>query len=374
MSILSKKPKKNPDGYYHIENLIEAVPDARYYMVYSLRSNGKSYSVLEYILKRYLNGQGQGAIIRRYDLDFKQRRGGAMYAPLVSNGLVEAYSSGVYNGISYQAGEFYLIHKNEAGETDKKSATPFCYGFSLTGGEHDKSTGYPDVTTIVLDEFISRDGYLQDEFVLFMNQLSTIIRRRSDVKIFMLGNTINKYNPYFEEMGLKHATKQEPGTIDVYEYGENGLKVAVEYAEKPTESYQSDVYFAFDNPKLKMITDGEWELSIYPHCPVKYKPKDVKFTYFIIFKENLLQCEVVMFGKYNFTFVHRKTTELQNPDKELIFDMECNPLYNYGRSITKAANNIQQKIMWYFKADKVFYQDNEVGDLVRNYIEWSTKQ
>lgn len=364
------KKKTKDDGFYHIKKLLASYPGCKYYMVYSLRSNGKSYSVLEYILERYLNGEGQGAIIRRYDLDFKQRRGGAMFAPLVENGLIELYSAGKYNGVKYQAGEFYLYHRNDDGEIDLVDSKPFCYGFSLTGGEHDKSTGYPGVTTVLFDEFISRDGYLVDEFVLLMNQLSTIIRRRNNVTIFMLGNTINPYNPYFEEMGLNHVRKQKPGTVDIYEYGQSGLKIACEYAEKPTESYDSDVYFAFDNPKLKMITEGDWELSVYPHCPIKYRPKDIKFTYFIKFKENLLQCEIVMQGKHNFTFIHKKTTELQNPERDLIFDTEENSLYSYGRNITRAANTIQQKIGWYFKADKVFYQDNLTGEVVRNYIDW----
>ena len=30
---------------------------------------------------------------------------------------------------------------------------------------------------------------------------------RKNVKIFMCGNTVNKYNPYFQEMGLKNAIK-----------------------------------------------------------------------------------------------------------------------------------------------------------------------
>ena len=34
-----------------------------------------------------------------------------------------------------------------------------------------------------------------------------------------------------------------------------------------------DVYFAFNNPKLQMITSGAWEMAIYPHNKVKYKPK-----------------------------------------------------------------------------------------------------
>ena len=372
-NFLSKKSKVPADGFYHIDTIINSYPDAKYYVVYSLRSNGKSYSTYEYILKRYLQGKGQGAIIRRYDLDFKNRRGYAMFAPLVSNGLVETLSNGIYNNIYYRAGEFYLCKKDSDGNIVKQSETPFCYGVALTGNEHDKSTGFPNVTTIVFDEFISRTGYLADEFVLLMNTISTIIRRRSDVKIIMLGNTINPYNPYFDEMGLTHARQQQKGSIDVYEYGESNLKVVCEYAEKPAESYESDVYFAFDNPKLHMITTGDWELSIYPHCPVKFRPKDIKFIFFILFKDNLLQCEVVIFEKYNFVYIHKKTTELKSPDKDLIFDCEHNPLYNYSRCITTAMNDIQRKIAWYFKADKVFYQDNLTGEIVRNYIEWSQK-
>ncbi|MBQ1573919.1 MAG: phage DNA encapsidation protein [Clostridiales bacterium] len=374
MDIVNKRKKKKDDGYYHIEDLLTAYPGCKYYMVYSLRSNGKSYSVLEYILKRYLEGKGQGAIIRRYDMDFKNKRGGAMFAPLIENGLIELYSAGRYNGVKYMAGEFTLYHRNEEGEVDLVDSTPFCYGFSLTGNEHDKSTGYPNVTTIFFDEFIARDGYLVDEFVLLCGQISTIFRRKSEDRIvIMCGNTINPYNPYFEEMGITHARKQKPGTVDIYEYGESGLKVCCQYAEKPTEKYDSDVFFAFNNPKLHMITDGQWELSIYPHCPIKYRPKDIKFVYFIRFKENLLQAEVVMQGPHNFTYIHKKTTELQDPEHDLVFDTQENSLYSYGRRMTAPANGIQQKIAWYFKADKVFYQDNLTGEIVRNYIEWCNK-
>ena len=56
--------------------------------------------------------------------------------------------------------------------------------------------------TILFDEFITKGMYLTDEFMAFMNTLSTIIRQRDNVKIFMCGNTVNKFNPYFEEMGL----------------------------------------------------------------------------------------------------------------------------------------------------------------------------
>ena len=96
--------------------------------------------------------------------------------------------------------------------------------------EHYKSSSYPSVDIILFDEFISRDGYLPNEFVTFMNVLSTIIRHRDDVIIYMLGNTVNRYCVYFTEMNLQGVPKQAQGTIDVYKYVNNPeLTVAVEY-------------------------------------------------------------------------------------------------------------------------------------------------
>ena len=45
---------------------------------------------------------------------------------------------------------------------------------------------------------------------------------------------------------------------DVYKYGDSGLSVAVEYCES-TQKFggkKSDVFFAFDNDRLKMVTTG----------------------------------------------------------------------------------------------------------------------
>ena len=64
----------------------------------------------------------------------------------------------------------------------------------------------------------------------------------------------------------------EQGSIDLYTYGTEGLTVAVEYCKAMAKSKQNNFYFAFNNPKLHMITNGAWELDIYPHCPYKYKP------------------------------------------------------------------------------------------------------
>ena len=169
-------------------------------------------------------------------------------------------------------------------------------------------------------------------------------------------------------MGLKHVKDMKPGDIDVYRYGQSDLTVAVEYTASNKSGKESDLYFAFDNPKLSMITGGTWEIAVYPHCPVKYKPNEILFTYFIQFSGDLLQCEVVQHGDLGFTFIHRKTTELQAPDNDLIYSPEFDPRPNWKRKITKPTTPLENRIAEYFRRDKVFYADNEVGEIVRNYL------
>ena len=300
-----------------------------------------------------------------------------MFSSLVCYGkgenMVDKLTKGKYNNIYYFSKRWFLC-KTEDGERVDEDMTPFAYAFSLSTYENDKSTSYPHVWTVVFDEFITRDSYLRDEFVIFENVLSTIIRQRRGVQIYMLGNTVNKFCPYFKEMGLKHVSGMEPGTIDLYTYGDTGLTVAVEYTKPTPKKYkQSNVYFAFDNPKLKMIQTGEWEIDIYPHCPIKYKPKDILFTYFILFEDATLQCEIISNGNNLFTYIHIKTSELKDTEKDLIYSLEYSSKPNWRRKLLYDESKIGRKIQWFYDNDKVFYQDNEVGELVRNYLQQCLK-
>ena len=356
--------------FYSLNKILET--NAVYNVIFGERSNGKTYAVLRYGLERYAKSGEQLAIVRRWQDDFTGKRGATMFDALVSNDEVSKLTGGRWTNVYYYGSRWYLCrYEDDNRITDQ---TPFAYGFSISSMEHDKSTSYPEITTICFDEFLTRTSYLPDEFVLFMNVVSTIVRHRTNVKIFMLGNTVNRYCPYFSEMGLTHVKDMKAGSIDVYRYGDSELTVAVEYTQSNKEGKGSDFYFAFDNPKLSMITGGSWEINIYPHCPIKYTPKDVMFMYFIEFSGDLLQCEVVHKDDLYFTFIHRKTTELKDTDNDLIFTPDYSPRPNYRRKITQATTPIEKKIADHYIHDKVFYSDNEVGEIVRNYLIWCGKK
>lgn len=364
--------------YYSLQPIL--AEQAHYNIIYGERSNGKTYATLEYAIRLFALKEWQTAIIRRMNEDFISKRAASLFNPHIKNGLVSKYTNGEYTSIYYYAGRWYFCRYEKDNSGNKKRIThekPFAYAFAISQMEHDKGNGYPDIKTIIFDEFISRIGYLPDEFVLFMNMLSTIIRDRDDVKIFMLGNTVNKYCPYFEEMGLRHIREMRQGDIDVYmlkHASGKTLKIAVEYCKPREKGKRSDFYFSFDNKKLEMITRGVWEIDIYPHCPYRYRPKDILFTYFIEFDGELLQCEIVQVDDVMFTFIHRKTTPLKNEDTDLIYSTKFDARTNWRRLITKPILDIEQKIAWFYKSDKVFYQDNEVGEIVRNYLMWCKKQ
>lgn len=346
--------------------------DATYRIAFGERSNGKTFACLEELLKTYATTGKQGAYLRRWDDDFKGKRGQTLFNAIVAESKVwkELYSE-EWDSIKYKSAQWWLFKHDDDLNVDVWSDEPICYGFALSTMEHDKSSSYPNIGIIIFDEFLTRRAYLPDEFVLFMNVISTIVRHRTDVRIYMIGNTVNKTCPYFTEMGLTNVSKMKAGKIDVYHYGESKLTVAVEYCAPNNEDGKpSDVYFAFNNPKLQMITGGAWEMAMYPHLPIKYKPKDIRFTYFIQFEMDLLQCEIIYVDDMRFTYIHRKTTELQNPETDLVYCPDQSPRPNWSRRITKCRNKMENEICRYFIEEKVFYQDNEVGEIVRNYLQF----
>lgn len=364
------KPK-----FYDVKTIVTKIPDAHYYVVIGERSNGKTYSILKLCLERYFERGEEFVYIRRFDEDVKYSRASTIFNALINDGWIEKLSKGKWNSVYYYSKKWYF---KKTDYKDPKNTIiddkPFAYALSLSSEEHDKSTSYPNVKNIFFEEFISRNNYLSDEFVIFQNTLSTIIRLRDDVTIFMAGNTINKYAPYYSEMGLTNVKTMKAGTSDVYTYGDSGLKVVVDFSDFPSKEKKSNVYFAFNNPKLSMITgaNGIWEIDVYPHLTkeMKYTPEQVIYKYFVVWDNEILQCDIVRLPASTFTFVHRKTTPIRDDNTNIVYSTEHNHKPNYKRKLTKANSRVEEIILWYYKNEKVFYQSNDIGEIMRNYISW----
>lgn len=348
--------------YYSLKRIMQEKAD--YNIIVGERSNGKTYACLEHILLSYIKDRKQGAYIRRWKDDISGKRGEGVFRAF--NERILSMTDGEYDSIIYVRSAWHLASYDTTKRRMVADKTPFCFAFALSDMEHDKSTSYPNVTNIVFDEFLTRRYYLPDEFVLFMNVLSTIIRDRENVTIYMLGNTVNMYSPYFEEMGLKKIDNMNQGSVDVYSFASN-LKIAVEYCAESV-SKKSNKYFAFDNPRLNMITKGKWEMAIYPHLPQGYKinPNSIIFTFTIQFNSVKIGCDVVNQNDDIFLFCRPRTSDVK--DNELLYTMDYAPYMNVRKTFLHAIDRIDKKIASFFACNRVFYQSNEIGECVHNYM------
>lgn len=375
-----KSKKYDRNKFYQLDNIFKIAPNALYYIIWGERSNGKTHAVLEYGIDQYISGKGAIGIIRRLEENFKGQYGKDMFSGFIFNkvrgNIIEQKTNGKYNDIRFYSRRWYFIKRDEAGEIVEQDPNPFCYAFAISSQEKYKGLQYPSIVTILNDEFIlPSNNYLVNEFDGFISVISSIVRADDDAKIFLCGNSLPTYNPYIANMGIKHFKTQKPGTIDIYRYTDEKLIVAVEHTDTGVKNggKKSDSYFAFDNPKLKMVTTGEMAFNVYPRLPFRYENKDIKYIYFICFDDEVYQCEIIQREGVWITYVHRKTTPIKEGEKRLIYTMEVRPEKNYSRRLMHPVTPLQKTIAMFYAKEKVFYQDNAVGEAINQYIQWQDK-
>ncbi len=357
-------------AYYDGRNLLNC--NSEYLMSFGMKSNGKStfYQMTGIIC--YVKWGAQMVLLRLFDEDFKKGRADGMFGG-IPKGFIEDLTKGKYNEIVYRNYKWYLAFYNVDTNEYELDEKPFCYRQCILNAG--SSFQMPEVEIIFFDEFIRKDSALsvKNEFVEFQTVISTIKRNKTSLQIFMSGNTINRNSTYFNEMGLYRIGKQEKGTIDTYQYGNLDMSVSVEYCDVPSgRNAKSDKYFMFDNPQLNMIHTGDWQLPMFPHLPVRFKPKDVMLTYFIkskdLAKDKMLQCDIICSGSNMFTYIHDDYTKTVDYDEDIIYDLVDDGRPNVNKFINIIKYPFQSTIYEFFKTKKIFYKNNAIGVSVMTYL------
>lgn len=251
-------------NWYNLDNILKY--EAQYYMIFGERSNGKSYAVDKYIIDKFFEEGKQFVFVKRFEEDLKMKYMGEVFTPLEPY-ILEKYG---YR-LKFYRGSWLLYEDGKEGKIS--DCEVFGYALSLANVNRTKATSYPNVDTILFEEFMSIDcSYLNDELNLFLNLVSTVVRYRHNVKIFMLANAISKFSPYSSALGIKlHRLKK--GEIILREYiDKKGFKTkfAIERSENVNvfdnnENTSKVVYNNFGNSGVGgMITSGEFETHAYP--------------------------------------------------------------------------------------------------------------
>ena len=324
------------------------------------------------MVEDYFSKGHRSAYIRRWDEDIQPKHLASLFAPHYK--LIEELSGGKYNSVFYRAKEFHLCYIDGEGKKLAQDPEAFCITASINTAEHTKGQDRGEIHIILFDEFMTRGGYLQNEFVQYCNLLSSLIRNRDDAIIYMCANTVNRYCPYFKEMGLKDVETMPQGQVYVYTYGNMDLTVAVEYCDpvKSTEKVASK-YFAFDNPQLEMITSGKWELMMYPRPTYKIFEEDIKYRFYIHFGENMLCGEIVKPSSkpHNndlFIFLHPQTKDIEIDDKTVLYTDEFTSSICHVRFLKDMPTPVHKLISQLFIKKSVCFSDNETGEIVRNWL------
>lgn len=251
------QPNNKSSKWYDIRPILSK--NADFNLIVGQRGNGKTYGIVKFCLEDYKNSKGKNrfAYIRRWADDIKGFRAEQLLFPLQK--VIEELF-GVGYTVTYWRHKYYLVN------ADGEKVDIIGYCLALSEASHTKSVAYTGVKNILFDEFIQMAGEraLPDEMLKFENTLSTIIRDRQDVKVFMAANTVSKFSPYFPHFALD-INKIEQGEIVVKDLplDDGFVRVALEYCEYNEEVGKAVSKYATS----QMIKTGQWEIPPTDEIP-----------------------------------------------------------------------------------------------------------
>lgn len=154
------------------------------------RGVGKTFNAKVAVMKKYFKTGEQFIYLRRYktELDTSLQ---TFWSDLQSNGYFEDYD--------------LAVRKNKLLTEFTCNGKVCGYAVPLSTANILKSTAFPDVKTIIFDEFLLDNSgtyrYLKGEVTMLLDVIETVGRLR-DIQVLFLGNAISVTNPYFAYFNL----------------------------------------------------------------------------------------------------------------------------------------------------------------------------
>lgn len=236
------------------------------YLVWGKRGPGKTYSVLKQCL--YDNFmRGEEFVYMRTREEFILPK----FAKRAIANNQEWYDMELCQGaacVTYYNGQY--IRRWMDDETGKWQREPIGYTMSIGGWLKYKSNGFPKVRTIFLDEFIdppstqaSRMLTTEEYIDGWSNNLSTIIRNRTNCRVVCCANSQNPRSALFAYYGID-ARELEQGNIYLFTDKSSGLKICCYYTpDMEAEPDQQKHIAVAQTSMTQMMLTGSWAEPIY---------------------------------------------------------------------------------------------------------------
>lgn len=331
--------------------------------LYSNRNDGKSHAVkLECLTESFKQQKPLFAIIRRNAIDAKPSKIERYFIEREEiHNTVRIASNGEFDHVYCRNNYIYPAKWDDGKEIKGNFAIGEYYDIATS--HHEKSTGHM-CKYIIAEEMLTDGIYLPDEPSKFMQLVSTLVRSDDDVIIYMIGNNVNRFCPYFKEWGMRGIFNQKIGTIEDYTYKQldgSIVKISCEFIP-PRKNKKSGLFIG---KAEKSIQGGQWETLEYPKL---YKPfgeyelidmvtfvssHGVKYTIALIFDDDTC-------GKYCFVYPAQHMC-----DRVITNEFSKNPLHS------PRLNKNSRIDCWIHNAyvqNKFLYSDNLTGTDFNNAL------
>lgn len=336
--------------------------EAPYKILLSERTNGKSYALKEYLLKKAWADNSLFIYLKRWSRDIKP----SVAVQYFEDIDIAKLTKGGADSITIYAGEiFFSIFDIEK---EKNVMVKKCGNvLALADATHYKSLSFSENTQdIIFEEFCTDSGYLLDEPKKLSDIVSTVFRKRIGT-VWMIGNKIDRLNPFFSEWELVNTPKMKPNTCDIYtHHGLSGAEVKIAVLMCPLRDDVSKTMFF--GRTAKMIDGGKWESNEYLTLPKQYEEYACLYTAVIDMR---LTCYVLrVLKKEDEMLLFVSPASNKNPYKYDTFRRYCEKpterflqnCYSYPWTVGFSLKTKGDKIVLHLiKESKVCFSDNLTG-------------
>ena len=352
--------------------------NADYNVIVGERGNGKTYDIQKMCIEKFLKTGEQCFLLRRWMEDVKPSNAANFWDGNLLAKLTDM-SGGRFRNIVLRGMRYIAVDYDDKGKPIVNEENTIGFIWDVNEAERLKGQSFPGVTNIVFEEFISLSqmGYIPDEVTLFLNCLSTIIRDRTNVKVWMLGNTVNPYNPYFKHFGIKGLELRQ-GEIWTKTDTLTGCKLAVEFcAQRRQGSLKgtSAKYFAFGTAdgSTDMILTGQWQLPDYPLK--KFRASQSVKKYVVLFDDRKMMMHLMINDNGDPYLYVRTLQEFRITDDLIVMDLLPNMKKNYYTAFQNLPLNDTTRMIYSLLTNKkIYFDDRMTGAYFYNFLSQSQLQ
>lgn len=343
--------------YYSIERVKKI--DAQFKMLLGGRNIGKSYATKHDVLVDCYKSGGEFIYLRRWEEDIKTKYVMQYFADVNITKLTD----GKYKDIFFSQSKIYFANLDEKGKAKEKYLLGYIH--SLNQAERYKSQIFPKVKYIIFEEFITDKQYLKNEPNELQEYVSTIFRSNTGV-VYLIGNTISKLCPYFNEWNLEKVVKMKTHDIVIFEKetevidtsGSHIVTVRIAVEMCGADTILSKMSFG---DSANMIVKNTWRTKTVPTLTKDFLDETEEIHVVYVVANNL--CFKMSLRAYDnalFWYVTYHKRYIRDIEKMRVISKEASfsPLHTSGFTPLVEAEALAFMLI---KQNKIYYASNTCG-------------